>query len=233
MKEIHIVANSFKGTADKENILTYDSVLNLVKRKKLDNVTLYIEQGINEESIMLLRQYLKKYGKNEVDVKTYFDGEVRCNKELTHKHKQKNISISEPKRVGEELYESLLMLDEHCAELSDHVTGKHLQFMLLVEAARQMVNAVTEKYYSNSAMVYLANDLNIKFNSFTYPLKTVLRYKVVEKKVKSEGNGRVTASIEFVQGSNVTCSLEFKFTILNRSFVTGIENSGLSKCIAV
>ena len=62
MKEIHIVANSFGNTADKENIQTYDSVISLVRQKKLDNITLSVVQD---------HKFMKKITKTMMDFKSF------------------------------------------------------------------------------------------------------------------------------------------------------------------
>src|SRR5690606_2305831 len=100
--------------------------------------------------------------------------------------------------------------------------------MVLVEASRQMVNAVTEKYFSNSEMIYLANEIKNKFSSFVYPFYTKLIYRVVSSNMKAAGNGKMKVIIEFVQAEELKGEILFEFTILQRSFVTYMENKAIA-----
>ena len=230
---IYVVGDKFKNVANGKNTIIFTDIIDLILTDEIACDVLSIEQGISEWQVGYIKSLLS-YSSEQAHIKvvSYFDKNKRCSEALTHKHYRKNILISDPLETEqEEAYESLLMVDENCAELSDHVTGKHLQFMVLVEAARQMVNAITEKFYANTSMIYLANDLDVKFSSFVYPFATQMRYRVISKKMKAAGNGKMTAVIEFIQNGEVKSAIEFAFTILERNFVTQLEDSALKQVV--
>ena len=177
-------------------------------------------QGISEDQSAIFEEKL-----------SYFDEHERCPGHLTHKVKYQNTLISDPKKIDEDYYRSLLMIDEDCAELSDHVTGKHIQFMVLIEAARQMVNAVTEKYYSDRSKIFLAKNIGVQFSNFVYPFKTEMNYKVLDKKIKIGGNREMSVEIEFVQWGKSVSKFNMTFTILSRDFVTELENKSINSAI--
>lgn len=64
------------------------------------------------------------------------------------------------------IFESHLMLNDRCAEMSDHVTGQHLQGMILIEAARQMTLAVTEMYFIDSNDREKISDFRVRMRLF-------------------------------------------------------------------
>jgi hypothetical protein len=84
--------------------------------------------------------------------------------------------ISIPERVGEDRYHACLVVDDRCAEMSDHTTGQHLQGMLLMEAARQMSLAVTEHYFlqhkPGSSSFFVINRFDVEFLRFAFPVRT-------------------------------------------------------------
>ncbi len=229
MKTIHVVSDVFKNLADYENIFTYSSAVDLINAATLTNTQLVIGQGIYEEQALNLQNSIDNLPAKSVTVMSHFDNYYRCDSTFTHKAKEFNTIISTPRKMQENQYESQLMIHEDCAELSDHVTGKHVQFMVLIEAARQMVNAVTEIYYSDKTKIYLANKLNITFAEFVYPFETKLVYAVKDSKIKVGGDGRMEVEIDFVQSGKTKCSVNFTFTILNRAFVENIETGSLKK----
>jgi hypothetical protein len=189
---------------------------------------LFLEQGISEQQYIDIKEYIKKTPTYKyIEIISYFDEYSRCSNKLTHKFKSCNTLISEPIQKSDEVFTSLLMIDECCAELSDHITGNHIQFMVLIESARQMVNAVTEKYYSSNAKIYLANKIDTEFVNFVYPFQTKLIYKINEKKMKIDGNGKMSIEIKFMQGSSVACIFNMQFTIMDRKFITSIENTSI------
>jgi hypothetical protein len=51
---------------------------------------------------------------------------------ITHKYKLENCLISKPVQLAENIYESQLILDDDSELLLDHITGLHLQGMILV-----------------------------------------------------------------------------------------------------
>lgn len=221
---IKVVGNKFKNIANGESIVIYNDFIDKLANNSIQDDVMF-EQGVNEREVIVAEEMA-----DNINLNSYFDKTVRCPKNLTHKSKEYNTLISEPVKAASGYeFNSYLLIDDDCAELSDHVTGKHIQFMVLVEAARQMVNAVTEKYLSNSKMIFLASDLNLKFFKFVYPFETKMSYRVLESKMKAVGNGKMSVLIDFIQASEVRCSIKFDFTILERSFVSKIEDSGLKE----
>ncbi|MFP2929959.1 AfsA-related hotdog domain-containing protein [Pyxidicoccus sp. 3LG] len=95
---------------------------------------------------------------------------------LVHKRAPENVMISIPERVGEDLYHACLVVDDRCAEMSDHTTGQHLQGMLLMEAGRQMSLAVTEHYFLQQkpgrSNFFVINRFELEYLKFAFPVRT-------------------------------------------------------------
>lgn len=231
MKKYFVVSDVFRNSADNQKVLTFCDVFSKIAMNALDNCELLLEQGISEEQTDCLRNLVKNESKSII-ITSYFDQYVRCSGKLTHKHKTFNTLISEPvASVDANEFEAVLLIDARCAELSDHVTGKHLQLMLLIEAARQMVNAVTEKFFSDTSMTsmsYLTNHLEIQCNAFVYPFFTKIIYRVLNSKIKMDGNGKMKIIVDFIQDNTVKSSVIFSFMILENKFVTSIEENAIA-----
>ena len=146
----------------------------------------------------------------------------------THKHKGANVIITEPEARGPDHYTAKLHLDDDCAEMSDHVTGCHLQGMLLIEAARQLFIAVTERHYladgERGGKYFVINSFDVRYKAFAFPLPTSLDYRVltVERKARCS---RFTAEIDVVQAGASVCEVKVDFAVFDAAPLTSTEVS--------
>jgi hypothetical protein len=220
------VGNKFHSISDGDTLLPFDDILERVRSGRLEESHISLQQGVSETQHRTLQTALN--GRADVRVTSYFDKHQRCDCTLTHKKNAFNTLISEPIPLAEaHAYASILMIDDACAELSDHVTGKHIQFMVLVEAARQMVNAVTQKFYSTSAKIYLAEDLRVRFKTFVYPFEAHLECRISRRDLRATGDGKMAVTIDIVQQGKAACQLSLAFTVLDRAFVSTLETNGV------
>src|SRR5439155_12080056 len=116
----------------------------------------------------------------------------RASGKLSHKHLPSNTLISHPYESDiADVYEASLLVDDACADMSDHVTGQHLQGMIFIEAARQMFLAVSECYHlrdqSDKTFYFVINSFNVSFHAFAFPVRTQIRYHVLRKEIRKQG----------------------------------------------
>ncbi|MBU9491236.1 AfsA-related hotdog domain-containing protein [Burkholderia multivorans] len=225
-KTLYVVGNRFEGIADGDAIVSFDDALERCRSHRIEASRISLQQGVSERQHQTLQAALA--GNEHVRLVSYFDEYRRCSGELTHKAKPENTLISDPQTLAaDNSYASILMIDDSCAELSDHVTGKHVQFMVLIEAARQMGNAVTQKFHSTAAKIYLAEEICVGFTTFVYPFETRIDCRVTRRDLRATGDGKMALEIGFVQQGKIACQLSLAFTVLDRKFVTSLETNGL------
>jgi A-factor biosynthesis hotdog domain len=144
----------------------------------------------------------------------------------THKHFDRNIVIAAPKCIGPRSYTSRLLIDDDCSEMADHNSGRHLQAMVLIEAARQMLISVTEEFLippaERGTKYFVFDGLNIKFKAFAFPLPTVLscRFTCDERKATS---ARFTAEIEVLQAGSSVTSIAIDYCFFDREAISRRE----------
>lgn len=227
---IIVVGNKFKQFAQHSPVMTFEEITNFIEQKKytFQYYTLHIGQGLQEEQINEIKQLVSQ--KNHAPFFTldlYRDD--RSNKILTHKHLIKNILISNPKQISEKKYEMALMIDENCAELSDHITGEHLQGMLLIEAARQATLAVTEKYFiteeKRKSVGFVTNSLETKFLSFSFPIETKIVYEIIQNRGILDTNRSFKVNVQFIQNQQVTTEIVYGFSLFEKDFLHEKEQS--------
>jgi hypothetical protein len=98
-----------------------------------------------------------------------------------HKRSADNVLVAGLSRVSPEEYRARLQVSPRNEFVIDHTTGSHIQGMILIEAARQMMIAVTEYYIRPSIAMadcgYVMTGINSTFDTFLFPLGAELRMR--------------------------------------------------------
>lgn len=215
---IYVVGDSFSEFCEYSNVYTYSDVVTQ-DPDRLRKITLAVCQGINESEI----GHLKDLGFNIKENVTQ-----KVDKLLAHKTKEKNVLITTPSQIDKSNYQSLLMVNDDCAEMSDHVTGKHLQGLMLAEAARQMFMACTELYdYNDDQKLnysYILNTFNINFKAFLFPLDVNIILKVMNKQW-NDVKLHKEVEIEFSQQGIVGCVINASGTGFPKKILKHVEDA--------
>src|SRR5690606_12858101 len=104
-------------------------------------------QGLGDESVkQLLREATASANLSSFDFSLWHSLPARAPMSLSHKHNPANTLISSPRRLAADVFESHLLIDEECELMHDHLSGQHVQGMVLIEATRQALLAVAEAY---------------------------------------------------------------------------------------
>jgi len=234
-----VVGDRLMDFANNKNVITISNLDELI-RTNLTNpenykYNIHIGQGICEKTLKKLHEFILNAGLAEtfqISIPKQYHKSSPC---LTHKHKTKNIMISEPIQTENREYECLLMLEEYCAEMSDHVTGQHIQGMVLVEAARQMVIAVTEKFFisneNKGKINFVTHSMDTKFHHFIFPLPVTIRYQILDMRKGYGYNHSSNALISFIQNDVIATEIIFKFSVYNSEFIAEKESFLAEKCI--
>lgn len=207
-----VVGERFCAFIEHEEVTTVSELMRLARSfpQKLLNMTLSLGQGLSNAERRLLRRLLKMKKVGGI-VNDHISPADKC---LTHKHKSENIMISDPVSMhvkGEQVYHSFLIVDDNCAEMEDHVTGQHIQGMVLVEAARQAMLAVSEKYILNDQQrgvsYCVLNNMEINFKQFVFPIDTVLQLTVLDSKTLRHHRQSVRTVSKFFQGDRLLAEI--------------------------
>ena len=146
---------------------------------------------------------------------------------LVHKLRNENSLITLPKQLSESLFCADVWIDGENEFLQDHVTGYHIQGMVLIEVVRQMFIAVSEEYYfrdwkENSYVVI--HELNTKFHQFTFPQSFSVHQENVKIKEK-EKSIFFDSNFFITQNNNKTFSANAIYSIYESSILTEKEKN--------
>jgi A-factor biosynthesis hotdog domain len=220
MRVVYVVGDRFEGFSDNSRVTT---VRQFCKLAEVGGVTagtrVILGQGVSRTSKQQIRSCLTASGL-EASVNLVDHSSPKADRYLCHKHRPENSLVSIPRRVDETQFEMDLVIDDGCADLSDHVTGQHLQGMLLMEAARQAFLAVSEAYYGEGLSRYfVVNTMNVEYLNFAFPLPTLIRYDVDALERSRHGTLRFESTVTFVQCAREICRVQVVFSVYGTEYL--------------
>ena len=223
-----IIGDKFSTFAMSTDNLSYSDFLST--RQQLNNSTIVTGLGLSKAE-----QRIIESSSTTNNIKFLFNKTAaHCN--VIHKHKAENCLISLPEKITEDIYQSYLILDDDNELLLDHVTGLHLQGMLLIEASRQMFIAVAMDYFSanffSDNRYGSINKMNCTFNSFAFPIPALIRYtrnSIVNNPIRDCVS--FCADIEIVQADRVVFRMEMEHSYYKSEKMKPIEmHKAVSAC---
>jgi len=196
---------------------------------------LRIGQGAAADRLREMKQRIDSYGLgNWIRMPGEHELE-RASGAYTHKRQPRNIMISEPQQGADAEYVATLLADDSCAEMSDHLSGKHIQGMVLIEAARQMVLAVGEKFFISAAhrgqRSFVTHHIEAQFHDFVLPLEVEMKCRIDSVRRGADSNFKARAAITFHQAGALSASMRFVFSVLDKGFLQSQETRLLERQI--
>jgi hypothetical protein len=181
MAVVLIVGNKFVEFSNKnEMVMTIDEFKQaLFSRSISGDLRVIIGQGVELNDLMTTEHLILSYQKLGYSVKIEEAEKVHdqidhSHQRFVHKHGRQNVLISKPERVTDTLYTAWLSIQDENELLLDHMTGQHIQGMVLTESARQMMLSVTENFYlekeERGNRYFVLNRVNSEYINFTFPL---------------------------------------------------------------
>ncbi|KZL14447.1 A-factor biosynthesis hotdog domain protein [Pseudovibrio axinellae] len=163
------------------------------------------------------------------------DDPAKAGREICHKHFQHNELISFPRKVEDNVFEADVLVDDRNEIMSDHVTGCHLQGMLLIEGIRQMFIAVSETQYEHLGVpvggYVVFNKLDVKFEQFAFPIATSLRQTVNDFTQPRDDRARFVATVEVFQEQGRVATAEVDYTVFENTSLQPKEEKLAQKAV--
>ncbi|MEM9103729.1 MAG: AfsA-related hotdog domain-containing protein [Pseudomonadota bacterium] len=230
----YIVGDKYQAFKAHKRVITYSDFQALLNSSDVDPVAIkntLVGQGVNDserEQLFMLMQHKNDSPASAVALK-------RADRRLTHKHKNENILITCPEKLDDQTYLSHLAIDDDSAQLSDHVTGQHIQGMVLIEAARQMTLAVTEQYFieENEGIGFATDSLETTFHRYTFPCDVQMYYTVLSHRQGFHKNAKYKVKITFVQNDFVCAEMIYGFSTYQQKFIQGQERKQAEEVLSI
>lgn len=227
----YIIGDKFYEFSKSDHVISFSEFFKKMEQDSLINnkQVYYFGQGLSDYEKSVVRLCCEK---KNIPI---FNGGQSAESALTHKLKQENIMITEPSRIGNNNYQCYLVINDDCAEMSDHVTGRHIQGMVLIEAARQMMLAVSEKYVlekEGQGKAYcILNNIITRFKQFVFPIEVVMNQMITNVQFLRNGVYSVKCVTQFIQSNQVATEIEIEYKLYDKNAMARREEEIAEKCL--
>lgn len=146
---------------------------------------------------------------------------------LVHKRHQENVLLADLRRTAEDRFAARLTVGDTSELVLDHVSGWHISGMVINEAARQMILAVTETFYAQdhprAGYRYLLESWQTSFERFLFPLDATVHYTVDRFHRRRPDRLRFEVNVAVTQGDQRAASCRIAFTAMDAEVFRTIE----------
>lgn len=225
-----IVGDKFASFAKTTGALTrFDAVQALFSQDLITSVAM--GQGLSDDDLKLLTLLSEANG---LQVMPLTRGQNRADRAITHKHIPANSLISMPVYVADNVLEADILIDDKNEIMSDHLTGCHVQGMVLIEAVRQMfvaaaqLHEATKVKFSNPAVVI--QKIDISFENFAFPIPTIIRHTTLTAETTHKDRIAFKARVEIEQNGNCCAVTEVEYLALDAVVLATKEALKAKRC---
>jgi hypothetical protein len=235
MKTIVVVGDKFEEFARRhENVVTLSEFERKVWDGPLDDVDrIVLGQGVCRHRIATLREVIlaRTPGRMPLIVNPDLISDQTDPRQVTsvHKARRENVLITAPRRQADDTYISKLAIQDAAELLNDHMTGQHVQGIVLFEAARQMMLSVSERYLllpeERNKRYFVLHDVISRYHQFAFPFNIEVELKVLSQERKPNGALHATVSTRFLQNGIELTEIEIRYAAYTKEFIAGREHS--------
>ncbi|NYI08259.1 AfsA-related hotdog domain-containing protein [Allostreptomyces psammosilenae] len=235
---ICLVGDTFAGFADDETVYTVTAFVSAVRRGRFDDprpLILWAGQGLDDYTCGYVTNVLRTRG--IADRVIIQDAGLRpVPRHEAHKHREENVLVADLRRLTAEEYQARLRLHGNNELLVDHQTGQHVQGMVVVEAARQMFLAVTERYHASARpgtdWYYVINRMDVAFESFLFPIDAGIEYTETSRDLTRDDRMDFTARVRIVQAGRRAATAQIGFSAFDSAALAPKERRQARRALA-
>lgn len=178
-------------------------------------------QGIGEQSRQrLLAAASQSSNVSGFDFTLWHNLPERASRALSHKAEVCNILVSMPRPVSATEYELALMIDENCELMQDHLSGQHVQGMVIIEAARQAMLVVTEAYLMPKSVIdysFIFNALSVSYSNYAFPVNATIRTRITECAIENPKFLKFAAITSVEQSGRTVAEFTMSFSAMEKA----------------
>jgi hypothetical protein len=232
MQKMMIVGDRFSAFAlDKEAVLTISEFSSLVWAGGVTSEALVtLGQGVDYDRLMGIADLSKRRHGIEIafsNLEILVDQRDTEHCSKVHKHRRENVMVSRPVARDENTYTAWLMVQDEGELLNDHMTGQHVQGIVLTEAGRQML-LVTSEYFlldeeAKGKSYFVLNTLSSTYSRFAFPLPTQIEFRILSMSRKKGLSLRAASETNFYQDRELVATVQSEFVAYPASYIGAKE----------
>jgi len=152
-----------------------------------------------------------------------------------HKYRERNVLIAGLRQIDALRYQADLRLDNDNELVLDHTTGQHIQGMVIIEAARQMFLAVTERFYASAwperDYYYVIKNFDTDFENFLFPLDATVDYEILKASIDNPERLSFGVEIAVHQAGNRASLSRVEFTAFESAVISQKEGKRAARTV--
>lgn len=226
-----VVGDKFKDYSINNGVIIASDLLKKLKSKETASALdgeFILGQGVSYESAEeIISIYDLNCSENKyMNISDLSNGVLKKKNSRTHKAKPCNIIVGLAWKVDDFMYSLPLMIDDNCELLQDHQTGQHIQGIMIVEAFRQAIVAITEEFFtidSDAKSTIVVSDIKTTYNGFLFPLPATIYFKIVEKN-KLGKKINMLVNLEIYQNDVLCAQCECNYVVCSANIMNRSED---------
>jgi hypothetical protein len=219
-----IVGDDYWKFTDGANVITVTTFyekLSTYSAGALKDYKIYLGQGLSTSVRENLIRHMGSLGAEDI---VFSENAAPCN--LTHKITEDNAMISRPRIIERYHHQYDLIVNDKIDRLSDHVTGKHIGAMPIMEAARQATISILESAFMSSDKErygMVLNSYRSDFIGFLFPIPATINATILEKNMSSNTKLSVVVESEVFQNGAKIATVSLDVTLIEKKKLEEIE----------
>lgn len=238
MKSVLLVADRFAAMIDRPDVIGVSAFLDDVRSGRHDAAAepcrLVVGQGLGRQGRAAIAREVDLRGLSDRFTLSGRDFDAVPHR-LVHKERPENVLLADVQRLGPDRFQACLTIGEYNELILDHVSGCHISGMVMKEAARQMILAVTESFYvtdrEGPPRKYLLRSWSTEFALFLFPVAATVVYTVDRLDVRRPGRLSFAVQVEIMQQDRCAARCAIEFLTCDGAIFTGIERRQADRVI--
>lgn len=190
-------------------------------------------QGVSDYELEYLTAELR--AKRAAAVSIEPSAVERVSRGVAHKHRETNVLLADLERVTDDAFEANLRLHADNELLQDHLTGQHVQGIVVIEALRQMFIAVFEAAHGlrmAERQFYVVWDrMDITFTTFLFPLPARISCRIVEEDLTDLSRMAFRVDMNITQNGVEAARADVGFGVHDHDKISAIESRRADKAV--
>jgi hypothetical protein len=214
---IHLVGERFATFAANEDVTTVNRFIGNVRSGLYDDlpqpVRLAVGQGVDASDWEVVATELTRRG---LLARFRLPAvPVMVNTKLVHKRSPENVMLADARRRGPLRMAARLCLSDMNELVQDHVTGQHVAGMVLIEAARQLMQLTNhELVVDDDAHAFVLCSLSASFEGYVFPLGVDLECALTRLDTSKPARQDYTAEVVISQGGRGQATIRSEYQIV-------------------
>lgn len=214
---IHLVGERFAAFAANDGVATVNRFIGNIRGGLYDDlpqpVRLGVGQGVDASDWEVVAAELSRRG-----LLTRFRMPavpVPVAADLVHKRAAENVMLADARRRGPMRLAARLSLSDMNEMILDHVTGQHVAGMVLIEAARQLIELTNHEFIvHDDAHSFVLCSLAAHFEGYVFPLVVDLECALTIVDASKPARREFSAEVVVSQGGQTRAKVRVDYQIV-------------------